>query len=427
MSTRARWSSNSRRLCVAAGVLAGCLAASQASPPSRLRAEQIAYGRALQALRERIQRLPGPGDMTIGERLAQSPNLRRAVVLALRERPRRGLTRFYASGDVEVDVAVQPTELVDILIAADRETNAPSDAVFTRAALQPFAARWPVVWVTGTATPTDAALPTPQPGWEGVAPEAIEIARRAAIDDAFDSLLSVIAQQRLSAARRVSDFFDASDAARVKFAALLRENADATVTLAPDRLAIATATIPTSDLIAMLSELRRVHAQNHDFEQRDFAPLSSPATPNMLSALGFAAPETSPSRVSDSELLDLDEPDWTRLTLRAAGDWIAAPDRPALTREAAIEAARLAAIGMLREQVCTLPVRGPVRVEAMLAQERTLKPEVARFLTGARTTRVEPRDGGVRVWVELPAARLWSILKTAMPPVRVSPPDPMTE
>ena len=162
--------------------------------------------------------------------------------------------------------------------------------------------------------------------------------------------------------------------------------------------------------------------------ESDLASIVRLASVRRLRAAGYGLPPSSTLRKNPYAVVDLDEPDWAKGTLRASSK--ASPPADGATADRAIEIAtqdaRIAAQLKLAEQVDLLALPGGVTVGAFLDRHEALAGDVLTFLSTARATGAPRVDGDRRVTLELelPLRRLWRILRPAIPATEVKTPPP---
>ncbi|MBN2448062.1 MAG: hypothetical protein JXO22_15135 [Phycisphaerae bacterium] len=405
--------------------LAGAQPAAELTSPDRALLERVCHARAVSDLTKQVRALPLRDGATVGDWAATSVALDRGLRLELRTLPRAGAVRVYSDHNAEVDVTLSPEQLRDMLDDLQRRYPPPSERVLSRRVLQSAAQGWPRLWSTGDTTLAAHSERDRDAGWENVTPEGIELARRAAAADARLALLDEAGGLKVTNARRLDAFLTHSSAVRQAVLDRLSDRSHATVTLAPDQVAEATAEIRITDLIGILSEVYRDHYDGNDFQVADFREMALHISQPTLAATGLATPPDRYVLKSSDETLELDAPAWAGRVLKATGRFVPDIDTEPPAEEAQIGAARLDAIDQLRQQVAALILQKKVTIGEFLGDHRELKDDVVTFLTGARVVSVgKPNpDGSLDVQVELPARRLWRIAQHGMQRVEVEPPE----
>jgi hypothetical protein len=141
-----------------------------------------------------------------------------------------------------------------------------------------------------------------------------------------------------------------------------------------------------------------------------------------LAATGLAAPPSAATQPVRAALLELDVPAWAATTLTAVGVYRPA-DGEMSADDARQDAARLDGAAQLWRSAEALRLQPDVTVATYLSYHQDLKGDVTLWLSGVRVTaasRALP-GGGVEVRVELPARRLWEILRRKMRVEEVEP------
>ncbi len=401
-------------------------AAPPLSSPDQAFLTRMSLADAHSSLVEAVLALPLKDGATIGTWLAGNVALDRALRLELRSRPCHGPVRIYGDGTAEADLMIPPDEVVELLVTLQQKYAPPRQQALTQRTLHAAARQWPFVWSTGVAALDERVDDSAKPeGWQDVAPEGLELARRAATADALQALLDSAAQLKITSARRLAEFLDHGREIRQAVLAGLADTATQSVSLDPDQVATATAEIRVPDLIRILSEVHRDHYDGHEFHAADFREMALLVNATTISATGLATPPPRHILRSAYESRELDVPRWADGLVRATGRYVpsvAVADPP---MDARIQAARYDGMDRLRQQVVKLVIRNGVTIEAFLAERPELKEDVVMFLTAARMVAVaEPTpDGVIAVRVELPMRRLWEIVKRGMRRIEVDPPE----
>lgn len=410
-----------------AAVLAVCCSAhalaqaeSEIPPNERIAIERAALGRARTRLRVLIQAQPLKSDLSIGAWAAGDLALDRALRLWVRSQNTYGAARVYSDGSGEADLRLTPAELAREL-AALREQFNHSGATISAADIAAASKKWPVLWATGVVErlPDERTRPN---GWEDVSSDGIELAKRAARDDAIFALVDGAAKLHVTAARRLGEFLSSSTAIEDAVRVAVRDEASVKVELAPDQAAVAEASITIPALIRILTDVHDRLYQGDAFQGPDFREMALSAGVADVRGTGLAAPPARTLIRPRFETIELNEPAWAATTISTTG--VYAPEDgdqfPAAMRE---ELARYDGIDRLRKMVEAIELTKGVSVEQFLAYNRQLKDDIVIFLGGAHAVgAAETRPGdGVAVKVELPLRRLWWILRRGMKTIEVEP------
>ena len=402
------------------------LAQSVLRPSDQAYLSRLALARAHSHLVAAALEQPLDDDQTVQTWLTGQVALDRALRLALRDWPRFGAVRYYTDGVAEVDVLLEPRELADLLGKLQQAHPPASDRALSPRALAAASRRWTNRWCTGTADVNQRVPDSRKPqGWEDVTVEGAELARRAAVADARLALFERIAGLKLSNAQRLDAFLDSSPAVRAAVAAGLEEHAICDGSLEPDQVATATARIRLIQLIGILSDALRDHYEGAVFHAADFREMALHVQVDEISATGMATPPPRHRLPPPVREIEYDAPAWVDSVLRATGRYAPLPDLEPPSESEHIQAAWMDGIDALRQQVLELPLRGRAVVQTLLADYPELKPDVVTFLAGTRLASVAaPKSDGTReVRVELPARRLWVIVKRVMHRVEIDPPE----
>lgn len=391
------------------------------SPAQRTFVEQLATARARTLIWGQVSALPVEGGRTLGAWAAEDVSRERGLRMWVRQLPRFGPPRIYSDGSCEVDIRLQPEALRAQLAQVASAGEDPA-----RAALPPqldsAARRAPVLWATGAASAGEQDPGRKYPGWEDVTIEGVELARRAAEADAVHALFEEAGRLKLTAARRLTDFLNSSEAVREAVLSALQKSARVAVESGLDQVASAEASITMTDLIRILTDVQQRVYQGDEHHAADFREMALMTPARELRATGLAAPPQRFITRPEFELIELDRPAWTEQTLSDVGRYQPL-EEDALPQSVAAEAARIDGMDRLRRQVEALPVSDGVTVEQSLALREDLKPDVVVFLSGARP--VGPpetaADGTISQRVELPLRRLWLIVRRGMTAIEVGP------
>jgi len=408
-------------LCAAAGAIAQDGVALTSAERAAL--ERLATARARTELLERFFALPAGPVATVGSWAAESVERDRALRLALRRWPRSGDVRLYSDGVCEADLALEPGDALKLL----RDVQAAHPAGTTRPAFEEVerAARgWPALFYTGEALRSEVAGGKAERplGWDDVTYEGMQLAERAARADAIEALLESAAQLRLTNARELRAFLEASPEVRDAVREALRQAANVAMSLAPDQVAEAEARIAPTELVRILTRVHQEHYAGQAFHAADFREMALLMPQQELRAVGLGVPPSRTIMRAPYQTIELDAPAWASETLVADGRYQAAAGE-SLSPEQRRSRAELEAIDVLRENVLGLTIQRDVRVSDLLAYRRALKDDVVIFLSGARIVRarVDEASGTTEVRVALPLRRLWGIVQHGMQRVEVGP------
>lgn len=405
--------------------LCGQAARAQAPPAAadeqRNLLERLALARARADLWRQVAALPIRPGLSVGQWANRDAGLDRALRLWVRARPAAGNPRIYSDSTADGDVRLETAELLRTLQRLRSEFSPDGGQPVTDADLAEAARRWPVLWGAGQADKQEQAAAGKRPrGWEDVTAEGVELARRAAAADALAALLDQAGTLKISAARRLREFFDAGAELRLAVAVGLEQHASVQIETALDQVAVAEASITLPALIRVLTQAHQEKYKGADFHAADFREMALLADRERLEAVGLACPPASALVREPYELLDLDAPAWADSTLSAVGRSAGGAGAAAPSADAA----RLDAVDQLRQKAEALPLRGGATVEQFLGYHTDLKEDVVLWLSGARQVGAPaaPATGGIEVRAELRAKRLWHILRRGMKVIEVDPP-----
>ncbi len=388
---------------------------------------QVALGKARTELLDRLRALPLRGDTNVGTWLTGDAELERALRQWVRARPRMGPVRLYSDGVCELDVRIRPDELRDRLTDLLRGYSGEPPRGLGTTELRAAAERWPLLVATGRSTLAEHALGERPAGWENITAEGLELARGAAEADAFHALLDEAGRLKVTNARRLREFLDASDTIRGAVANALRREAAVKVDFESDQVAVARVRIGMRELIRLLTRVHDEQYQGDQFAAADFREMTLLAGQAELTASGLATPPERTVLRSKYAPLEYNAPVWAKETRTATGRFV---PRAGETLDAAAqeEAARIDGVDRLRRQVEALVIQKDVTVATFVGYHQNLKDDVVLFLSGARPTAraTSLPDGGVEVPVELPLGRLWEIVRRAMKLEEVEPPPATT-
>jgi hypothetical protein len=400
-------------------------AAAPLSTSQRAQCERLALARARSVLLAQVQAAPLPDGRTIGTWVTEHPPLDRALRAALRERPRTGALRVYSDGTVEADASLMPAELRTLLTDLQQRYPPAAERMLAPRVLAVAAERWTPLWSTGVAVPAEGGDGDRPPGWDDITPEGVEVTRRAAAADARSALLDEARGLRVTAARRLADFLDSTPAVQQAVAAALERHVVIRVTTEPDQVAVATAELPLTTLIGLLTDVHRELDTTGDFHAADFREMALHATQSHLRAAGLATPPERYRLKAPPRDLELDRPEWAGQSFAAVGRYAPEPGETPPDEAVRVAAARTDALDQLRRHAEGLVVQDGTTVSALLGTQRALKDDVILWLSGARLTAVSAaRDtAAVEVRVVLPAERLWQIMQRGMQRVEITPDD----
>ncbi len=407
--------------------IAHAQSATDITPQDRMFLERLALARARAQMLEQVWALPLKPDLTIGASVAQEVAPDRALRLWCRALPGYVGARHYSDATCDVDIRLTPETLQAQLREWLRVHRPLREGRIDERDLAQAAKDWPVLWSTGGAALTERSQTRQPDGWEDVTYEGMQVTRRAAAADARYALLEEAGRLKVTAARRLREFFDASDDVQEAVYDALREKATVRVECAPDQVAVAEARIGMTDLIRILTEVHQQRYNGEAFHAADFREMALLVERDELRATGLAAPPSTYIKPSPYRPIELDTPSWAAQTLSTTGRYEPADDEifPEIVRA---ELARFDGMDNLRRKVEALVIQKNVTVTEFLGYHRELKDDVVLFLSGTRIvgTPQELPDGGVEARVELPLQRLWHIVRRAMQLVEVEPTAPPT-
>ncbi len=399
--------------------------AASPTPGQQKEMEQVALARARTELLEQAASLPVFAGLTLSSWLRQDAEVERALRLWVRTLPRQGKFRFYSCDAVcEADVRLEPGELCEKLAALleDHPTVGQSLGI-DGSKLKAAAANWPILWATGRCAAAAVSDTRRPPGWRDVTNEGLELARAAAIADAYQVLLSELGQLPLAQGRHLRDFLDSSAQVREAVQAELSRAAKVRVEFAPDQVAVGEVRIEMRDLLRILTRVCQEQYRGSEFEAADFRQMALSVQKTELIGTGLGVPPVRSLLRGRYQPVEYDRPAWTRECLVATGRYEPV-DEEAPEPAARTEAARLDGIDQLYQRISRLELGNGITVADFLSYHQDLKDDVVLFLSGTRVispATVDPA-GGVEVKVELPLGRLWEILRTRMKLEEVEPP-----
>ena len=354
------------------------------TPRQRRDLELLAAGRARLALAQEIQstvRLRGSNEWPEELQLALRYWLRSSAEV----RP----VRFYANQLAETDASIAVADLNTWLVKQEVDSRRPRDQL---------------LWGTGTAEVADLPTDMRPLGWRYYVAETVESTRRQAEDNAVIELLKAHVNLLASAEIELPNHLEADDTLVAQWERAIRARGALQNEAEPDELSAGIIRLKGEDFVAIL-------AQMHPLSDEQRVMLERVLRDQTLKAVGLSAPSAKDRLPGRAEPVEVDRPAWVSHVLRCDGVIGGRKDEEDKRREA-----HVAALDALRQAVLALEIRDGVSLERYLEREAELKPDVVKFLSGARLSRtiVDQRKGTVRVEVMLPLARLWEIVKGAM-------------
>jgi len=168
-----------------------------------------------------------------------------------------------------------------------------------------------------------AYLERPQPGrpagWENVASEGLELARRAAEADAFAALLDEAYGLKVTHARRLREFLESGNAVRDTVEALLRRDSTVKIDLEPDQVAVASVRIGMRELMRILTRAFEDHYKGDQFAAADFREMVLLAGREDLAASGLATPPEATILRNRYAPIEYNAPEWAATKVAAVG------------------------------------------------------------------------------------------------------------
>ena len=385
--------------------------------------ERVALGRARARLAARVTALPLGDRQTIGVWAAQNLALDRSLRLWLRSIPKSGVVRIYSDGACDVDARVAPEEIVARLIELrDSQKGAPAGAL-SDVQIRQAAANWSEILCTGSSTVEDHNERKKKPvGWEDIAADGVQLCRHAALADAWTALLDQVGRLKVTPARRLEEFLSASDEIRQQVREAVEKTALSRVEFAPDQVALAEVQIGIPEFIRILTQVHQASYKGDEFKAADFREMALNSNLSELKAVGISTPPARYQLRARYDAIELDAPSWATSDLAAVGAYLS-EDVAAQPEATQVELARLDGANNLRKQIERLNVQPGITVAEFLSLHQGLKDDVVLWLAGTQIAGKPQRqsDGVLRVKVELPADRLWQILRRGIHAVEVEP------
>lgn len=354
------------------------------TPRQRRDLELLAAGRARLALAQAVQsavELRGVSEWPAELQLELRYWLRSAAEV----RP----VRMYSNQITEADASIATADLNAWLAKQQVSIRRPRDQR---------------LWGTGIAAVGDLPTDMRPLGWREFVAETVEATRRSAEDSAVIELLKTQANLLDRAEIELPAHFTGDDTLVKQWKRLIRARGALHDEVAPDELAAGAIRLAGDDFVAILAEI-------HTLSDQQRSGLERVVRGQTLKAIGLCEPPAADRLPGRAAPVEVDRPDWVTRVQRSRGEV-----GGRLEEDDKRRGAHIAALDALREEVLALEIRPGVSLERYLERESSLKPDVVKFLSGARLSRtiVDQRKGIVRVEVTLPLARLWEIVKGSM-------------
>lgn len=375
--------------------------------------EQLALGTARTALWAQVQALPLADGQTVGAWLVTDADAERAAHLWIRRQPAARAARLYSDGVCAVDVCVSADAVRDRLVELCGQMGGDVDARAVAArAVQVAARRWSELWATGSASLAGRRWEQRPVGWENITREGMELARRAAVDDAHAALLWQVEQLPLGPDRTLRAFIDSRATVRQAVAQGLDEFAKLDVQYACDGIAEGQATLAPHDLLRVLNRVHGEQYHGSEVALADFRGLVLQLGEQPIQATGLGVPPATAVLPPNVPADNVPAPAWAQTSLRAVGSY-APHTAETLSVDEQATAAWFAGLDPLRAQVATLELAPGVTVADFVDYHQDLKADMLLFISGARPVGAArtAADGRREVTVELPLARLWEIVR----------------
>ncbi len=405
-------------LAIAVGALLAC-AISRAEELPSVRA---ALSEARAALLDELDFLPLTASSSVLSWAARDEQVARELRRWVLTLPAAGPPRLFRDGVCEVDVRVTPGELREALRRL-RPLFATADPErITDELIAESARHWPNRWSSGVVRAGELPGELPPPGWEDLAEEQIELARRAAAAEARQMQFENAARLKVTNARLLRDFFEVSAEITAAVRERLEDLSAVRVALLPERIATAEARLSLEELIDILIEVRGELYAGEAFTDELLREIPLYAAREELVGLGLAVP---PGAAPPPD--DCAEPTWSASSLRAIG--VGGAGLLLILPEAALESLTFehgtAGLWALVER---LPVRPGWTVGELVLERPALRDDLKTCLAAARALRrLRPSEhGAVRVEYDLPLASVWRCVRVGgpLPPPREPAPTP---
>ncbi len=419
---------------VTAASAAGAMATSRPADPCGRRAAAHAFAE----LTARLLRLPMSDrqtvDQWIGSRTAIDLALRRAAYesaeFRFAEPPRGGGCRVEASIVLsEVARAWARRLRVESLIPAqdlERELEQ-----IRRWSVQAEGRRLTAAGVGDDLPRGTTSQPSPAVGWEHLPPEALDIARRAAVSDAVERMRARCRELRVSQTETLGDVFDVYGAVEDAFLRRLARRIRGDAVFEPFTVCRQPLSMSLGEIADTLAQAVRDASAEAALDRLELRAPSEDAGPVTLSVEGAGSPP--PVRLAwPGQFPAVETPAWANETLTAIGqaqveDALSDATVPDAARAAAAAEARQDAVGNMWSQVDELVLPDGRRFRDVLESHPELSSDL-KSLEGRMRAVGPPEwasDGRVSVKIVMPLGPLWDVavrvLRQPAPSVTTGP------
>ncbi len=376
----------------------------------RQRAAERATAEAFGLLYARMDSLQVSAEQSVGELLADRPQLRAMLYDQLRRRARRSEAQFYSNGSVVVQIRLPMHEAVASLEqAVERlrpvQNDLPKVADFQQILVY---TNRQAIWGYGREPLVAHGSPidNPPPGWEHISVFNRLQSRRQAIDSAYSQLLVQMRTLRLSPSRRVSQFLDAD--ARVATGVRLFINSYPTtgpVDYLPERLCQATVEIPVAHLVDELKALSVAYDLSDEYPADRFINIRADLHETVLRATGVAVPTAAAPGAAA-----IDEKVMVASAKVAVSDEVPDADQARLLAE---QSALSVIVEGLRNKILELPIPGSdMQLEDYILKNSAAADDVDKLLANVRLTESDRSAAElVSVTGEIPIQHLDDLLE----------------
>ncbi|QOJ13669.1 MAG: hypothetical protein HRU75_03005 [Planctomycetia bacterium] len=351
---------------------------------------------------------------------------------------RLGTPRWYEDGSCEVPAEVTVAKVIETLVSAHaRHYKGNSikasdfESITARTEKQ-------VIKVIGMGAPRDAdriaggggdvdSGPAPAASggaipdnWRRVGPQARLMAIRAARMDAFRRLAERVKGLRLTSQTQVRDFVTESDVITTELQADLVGATEAGVFLSPTELiAEVRLVLPTEQVITTIKKLHSRHYKGNDVKASQIEDIVRTVVKKEFEAVGQGVP---PQRFMRqyAEQTGVELPDWAGGAISAVGEGTDPEFGSPQGRLKAARAAEMDARRKLAERIAGLRLTGSTTVSDFATVADHISSQVSAVIVDSVVTSTRFTEDTAQVTVELPGARVWSIISVEQRRIKIS-------
>jgi len=247
--------------------------------------------------------------------------------------------------------------------------------------------------------------------WKQVGPQGRLMAVRAATLDAYRKLGEQLRGFRIASDTLVRDFVTEYDEIEAELRTTLKGAKEVKTYFHDDELICeVTVEIPWKTVIATIRQSFDRHVKDDRVKEIDFTEVTTRAETKYYRATGMGVPPAKFMQTAEAAM-EVQPPDWRSQAISAVGEAPIMSDKPAAQAKLmAARAAELDAKRKLGETIDGFAIRSETTVRDFVTENDMIRTQLRTILDGAYIKDTEIGEETVRVTVEIPGTRVWSVI-----------------